>query len=110
MVGRIRELCKEKGITLAELERRCEIGNGIIARWSKSKPSYERLAKVATELETTVEYLTGESGQKEKPTAESGELDPVTREIIKIVEAASDEERRMILNVIKEILRKRDTN
>lgn len=72
MVQRIKELCKAKGITVAELERRCGIGNGIIARWKTSKPSYERLAKVAKELETSVEYLQTGEGQKEKPTPEAG--------------------------------------
>lgn len=65
VVDRIRGLCKKSGITLAELERRCGIGNGVIARWGKSSPSYERLARVAKELETSVEYLQTGGEQRE---------------------------------------------
>ena len=62
MFERIKKLCAEKGITIAELERSCQIGNGIIARWKKSKPSYDRVAKVAHFLGVTPEYLlTGEN-------------------------------------------------
>lgn len=68
MVDRIKELCKQKGITIAELERKCEIGNGIIARWKKSKPSFERVAKVANFLGVTPEYLL--MGEKEKPASD----------------------------------------
>lgn len=77
MVQRIKELCKEKGITIAELERKCGIGNGIIARWKTSKPSYERLLAVASALETSVEYLQTGEGQKEaaKPEAEAISLE-----------------------------------
>lgn len=70
MVQRIRELCKQKGITIAELERRCGIGNGIIARWEKSKPSYDRLLKVAEELDSTVDYLKNGEKTEKAPTQE----------------------------------------
>lgn len=67
MVDRIKDLCNKKGITIAELERACGIGNGIIARWRKSKPSFERVAKVAKYLDVSPEYLL--MGEKEKPAS-----------------------------------------
>ena len=73
MVERIRTLCKEKGISVAELERRCGIGNGIVARWKTSKPAYDRLAAVASELEVTVDYLRGLTDEK-KPADKSDGL------------------------------------
>jgi len=89
MVQRIKSLCKGKGITIAELERRCGIGNGIIARWKTSKPSYERLAKVAKELETTVEYLQTGEEQKEKP--------------IPVFEDGLDDQERQLMELMKEL-------
>lgn len=101
MVQRIKELCKAKGITVAELERRCGIGNGIIARWKTSKPSYERLAKVAKELETSVEYLQTGEGEKEKPPTQGGELSTEAEELIRLFDLASPELRAAALAVLK---------
>mgnify|MGYP002515605954 CR=1 FL=1 len=36
-VQNIRDACEKKGITLAELERKLGIGNGVIASWEKAK-------------------------------------------------------------------------
>jgi transcriptional regulator with XRE-family HTH domain len=59
MIDKIRALCKEQGITIAELERRAGIGNGVVARWKTSKPSYERVALVADVLGVSPDYLLG---------------------------------------------------
>lgn len=101
VVQRIREMCKKKGITLAELERRCSIGNGIIARWKTSKPSYERLARVAQELGTSTEYLLTGEEQKKAPPALGGELDEETLDFIKLYDRASPALRAAALAVLK---------
>ena len=69
MVDKIRELCRQNGTSIKQLEKDLGFGNGVIARWSKSKPSYERLAKVALALNVSVSDLAGEE-QIEKPTHE----------------------------------------
>ena len=58
-VDNIRQACKRKGITLAQLERKIGIGNGVIARWEtqEKSPPYDRLVKIAAALDTTVEEL-----------------------------------------------------
>lgn len=70
MVEKIRELCKKQGTSLTKLEQQLGFGNGVIGRWNKSKPSYDRLEKVANALGVPVSYLTGEE-QKEKHSTES---------------------------------------
>lgn len=76
MVDRIRSLCKENGTSIKQLEKELGFGNGIIARWSKSKPNYDRLLKVAERFNVSVEYLLGDEEQKKEPTTVSGsELD-----------------------------------
>lgn len=52
------------------MEQQLGFGNGVIGRWNKSKPSYDRLEKVANALGVPVSYLTGEE-QKEKHSTES---------------------------------------
>lgn len=108
LVDGIKSLCSKNGVTITRLEKDAGLGRGTIVRWDTNSPSIDKVMKVADYFNVPVSALVDD--QKEKPTVESGELDPVTREIVEIVEAASDEERRMILNIIKEILRKRDTN
>ncbi len=58
-ISSIRERCKERGITIAELERGAGIGNGIVGKWGKanSGPSAANLKKVADYLGCTMDDL-----------------------------------------------------
>lgn len=61
MLEIIQKLCQEKGISIAEVERRADLGNGSIRRWGTAYPSIDKVARVAGVLNTTIEYLyTGE--------------------------------------------------
>ena len=53
----ISRLCKEKGITIAKLERETGISNGTISRWNASSPSVKNLKAVADYLGVTVDSL-----------------------------------------------------
>lgn len=54
---RVEALCKEKGISVRQLEQECHIGNGIIARWKNSSPRAANLYKVAKYFGVPMEYL-----------------------------------------------------
>ena len=56
---RIRELAKEQGMSLPNLEAKLGFGNGTIVRWDKASPTAEKLQKVADELGVSVDYLLG---------------------------------------------------
>ena len=58
MVNEIRRLCKEQKTSIAALEKKLGFGNGVIGRWDKSIPSYDRLLAVANALGVAVEDLT----------------------------------------------------
>lgn len=53
----ITKLCKEKGISIAKLERETGIGNGTISRWGTSSPTVESVRKVADFFGVTVDAL-----------------------------------------------------
>lgn len=53
--------CREKGISIAKLERELGIGNGTIARWSKSSPRVETIKLVADYFGCTVDELLREN-------------------------------------------------
>lgn len=56
---RITELCKEKGVTVAKLERETGISNGTISRWGTSSPTVDKLRKVADYFGVSVDFLLG---------------------------------------------------
>lgn len=53
----IQKLCKEKGVTVAEVERTLGFGNGIIGRWRESVPRIDNVKKVADYFGVTLEYF-----------------------------------------------------
>lgn len=54
---RIKELCKENGISVNELEKRIGVAKGYLCKVDKHKPSMERTKALADELHTSVDYL-----------------------------------------------------
>lgn len=57
MVDKIRELCKERNLTLKSLEVALKLGNGTIARWDKCSPRLENIAAVAEFFGKPVDYF-----------------------------------------------------
>lgn len=53
----IRQLCKNKGITLSHLERELGFGNSAIVRWENSSPTVRNLQKVANYFGCSVDDL-----------------------------------------------------
>ena len=45
----IQEYCNEEGITIAEFEKLCKIGNGTIGKWKddKTQPTIKTLSKIS---------------------------------------------------------------
>lgn len=51
------KLCKDRGISIAKLERETGLGNGTIGRWEKSSPNVDNAKKVADFFGVTVDSL-----------------------------------------------------
>lgn len=58
IIEKIETLCNEKGITIAALERACDLSNGSIRRWNTNVPSIDKIAKVADFFGVSLDYLT----------------------------------------------------
>ncbi|MCI8978568.1 MAG: helix-turn-helix transcriptional regulator [Lachnospiraceae bacterium] len=52
---KLETLCKERGISIAKLERDCCIGNATVRRWDKAFPRIDTLKKVADYLGSGIE-------------------------------------------------------
>ena len=106
MLDKIKALCKEKKTSISKLEKQLGFGNGVIGRWDKSVPSYERLAAVANALDVPVSYLTGETddpsaGIKKDPIPKDGAVSPAAQEIFDFLDSASGEELADVIKYIR---------
>lgn len=61
-VENIKAVCKERGTTIAQVERALGMGNGVIARWAtmRGTPALDRVQAVADHLGVPVSRITGE--------------------------------------------------
>ena len=68
MVQKIKDICKEKGINISELETELELSKGSLSRWVKSCPTpIETLYNLSTLLNVSSDYLLGiEKGSSEE--------------------------------------------
>mgnify|MGYP003093766445 FL=1 len=61
IVDRIRALCSERKITIAELERNLGLGAGTVSRWDARVPGADKIQKVAEYFDVSTDYLLGRS-------------------------------------------------
>ena len=64
IVERIKELCKINEISIKSLEKELNIGNGSIAKWTKSTPSVENILKISKRFNVSLDWLV--TGKEEK--------------------------------------------
>lgn len=64
LFDRIKLLANEKKMTIAELERKLDFGQGSISKWKKQSPSSERLQKVADYFDVSTDYLLGRTPKR----------------------------------------------
>ena len=106
MLDKIKALCKEKKTSISKLEKQLGFGNGVIGRWDKSVPSYERLAAVANALDVPVAYLTDETedpsaGIKKDPIPKDGAVSSAAQELLGFLDSASGEELADVIKYIR---------
>lgn len=110
MLDKIKALCKEKKTSISKLEKQLGFGNGVIGRWDKSVPSYERLAAVANALDVQVSYLTGETddpsaGIKKGPIPKDGAVSEPKQKLRDLIDGLSDEQCEKLAGLIAEALK-----
>lgn len=94
----IKNLCSQKGITIAELERKLDFSNGQIRRWNKGHyPSADRLQKVADYFDVSVDYLLG----REKDRYAGEEVSEDIRIMQRAAENMSEKDREKALKIFE---------
>ena len=54
---RVAELCKQRGVSIAKLERDVGLANGTISKWKKSSPTVDSIKKVAYYLGVSIDSI-----------------------------------------------------
>lgn len=54
---KLKEVCKEKGVSITSVEKKAGLGNGAITKWNKSSPTLNNLQAVADVLHVKVDVL-----------------------------------------------------
>ena len=75
---RIRELAKNSGISIPNLETEIGISKGIISRWDQYSPTSDKLAAVADYFKVSVDYLLG----RESASGAAAFLSPDERRLL----------------------------
>lgn len=59
LLNNIRRQCADKGISIAEIERRAGLADNAIFKWACTSPSVDRVQRVAAELGVSMDELLG---------------------------------------------------
>lgn len=102
IIIKIKTIAKERGYTLASLERELGLGNGTIRRWDNTLPSADKLLKVAELLGVSVDYLL-----KDTPQGTTPGLDEKTAEILSMYSQLSDEQKKQALSYLEYLAQRR---
>ncbi len=72
---RVKELARQRKISIAQLERDLNLSNGSVSKWASAKPNSEPLEKVAGYFDVSVDYLLGRTDRKDPWPASDPEED-----------------------------------
>lgn len=61
LLNRLKDLCKERGITIAQVERGAGLALTTIAKWNRITPGIDKVASVADYLGISIDELLGRS-------------------------------------------------
>lgn len=98
----IKDLCKEKGISISKLEKTLNIGNGAIAKSTSNYMRSDRLKAIADYFGVTMEYLM--TGEEDKGVAKRNPLlTDQERELLDMLRELNQEGRQKALEYIKDL-------
>lgn len=95
---KIKELTKQKGLSVRELEKRLGYSNGYFSKWKTVSPNSEGLAKVADYFDVSVDYLLGRESSSDDGVPDLADDSAIFAFDGKPV---SDEERAFLKSVIE---------
>lgn len=104
--SRIKQLCKERKVSINQLEIELEISKGSLCKIDKNKPSSDKLAKIASYFGVTTDYLLTGKEKNDLFTVENAHLlaqiikDTELTKALNVYFGLSDAEKNHIINTI----------
>lgn len=53
----VKKICLEKGISVRQVKKQCNLSNGSISKWNENEPGIRKVQKVAKYLGVPIEEL-----------------------------------------------------
>lgn len=103
-IDKIKELCKSKGLTMKFLSDNILRDKTYFSniRSGKTRMDDDEVEFIANALETTVEYLTDKTDQKEKPTQKEVDVDKLIETILNLPRDKKEEFAVKFMQMMKE--------
>ena len=99
LFARVKALCLEQGLTIADLEEKCGISKNSLYRWDKNAPSIDKIVRVATLLDVSIDYLLGLTEIRQP--AKYGGLSEEEYELVRSFQAAPPSRQESALALLK---------
>ena len=80
---KIKELCAERNISIAELEKKCGLGTKTINKWGTSSPSIDKIERIADYFGVSVDFLMGREDHASEADINELLSDPARRALLK---------------------------
>lgn len=108
---KIKMLTNEKKMSIRQLEEKMDYGNGTIRRWENSKPSIDKVEKVANYFDVSVDYLLGRTDNPQSLSKEQ-KREQTVEEALKSVmsydgKEVTDNDREILKSIIEAYLDKK---
>ncbi len=103
LVEIIKTLCKEKKITIAELERKTGISNGQIRKWDSSIPGVDKLEAIADYFNVSTDFLLGRTDQRYLDLKNTTESD-ADKKLHEIFNGLNNQEKEFLLLALNNTL------
>lgn len=103
---KIKEIRKAKKITAKQLAVQVNVAESTMSLYENGKrePDYNTLVKIADVLEVSTDYLLGIDTEKEKPTANDGELSDNRKKLMEFASSVPEDKVDLLLRVMQSIV------
>lgn len=106
---RFEQLCSQKGVKTGPACVEMGLSRSLAAKWKSTKtekPSAEALEKMSAYFGISIDEILGIEAKN--PATVSDEVDPVTMELLSMVNNATDTERQVMLEMLRLLKKRRD--
>lgn len=99
LYDRVCAIAKEKNLAISKIERECNLSNATIRRWTTQNPSLDSVQRVAHYLNTSIDYLAGDSEQAQ-PLCDGVPLSQMESDVIAMLRLLNTHDRKNVVDFI----------